>query len=97
MRSTIHTALRRLAAAVGLLLALSAGVAFAAPETVNVNSADAETLAMVLDGVGIVRAAAIVEYREQHGLFQDPYDLANVKGIGDRTIELNESRIRLED
>jgi competence protein ComEA len=89
--------LRRLAGAWGLMLALAAGAAFAAPETVNVNSADAETLAAVLDGVGLVRAAAIVEYREANGLFQDPYDLANVKGIGDRTIELNEERIRLND
>ena len=43
------------------------------------------------------RAQAIVEYRQQHGAFADAYDLANVKGIGDRTIELNEDRIRLRD
>lgn len=81
----------------GLSLALLAQSAFAAPDTVNVNSADAETLAAVLDGVGLTRAEAIVDYRQENGSFADIYDLANVKGIGDRTIELNEERIRLTD
>lgn len=76
---------------------LFANAAFAAPDTVNVNAADASTIAEVLDGVGMSRAQAIVEYRQQHGAFADAYDLANVKGIGDRTIELNEDRIRLRD
>ena len=89
--------LRNLLGTFGLLVLLGGPAAFAAPESVNVNSADAETLAAALDGVGLVRAAAIVEYREQNGLVNDPYDLANVKGIGDRTIELNEPRIRLRD
>ena len=77
--------------------ALLAQAAFAAPDSVNVNSADAETLAAVLDGVGLARAEAIVAYRQENGRFGDIYDLANVKGIGDRTIELNEARIRLAD
>lgn len=77
--------------------ALMAQAAFAAPESVNVNSADAETLAAVLDGVGLARAEAIIAYRQENGRFSDIYDLANVKGIGDRTIELNEERIRLAD
>lgn len=77
--------------------ALMAQAAFAAPESVNVNSADAETLAAVLDGVGLARAEAIIAYRQENGRFSNIYDLANVKGIGDRTIELNEERIRLAD
>ena len=88
--------LRKLAA-IAAAIVLTTQLAFAAPQTVNVNSADAETLAAVLDGVGISRARAIVEYRETHGRFLDLYDLANVKGIGDRTIELNEGRIRVDD
>jgi competence protein ComEA len=88
---------RSFAGVIGLLMLLVGQTAFAAPQTVNVNSADAETLATVLDGVGMARAQAIVEYREQHGGFDDVYDLSNVKGIGDRTIELNEERIRLTD
>jgi len=97
---------KTLAAPRQLLLKLLAGLvcvalystaAVAEPATVNVNSADAATIAEVLDGVGTSRAQAIVEYRQQHGTFADAYDLANVKGIGDRTIELNEDRIRLTD
>ena len=45
----------------------------------------------------LARAKAIVQYRQANGRFGDVYDLANVKGIGDRTIELNEGRIRLKD
>jgi competence protein ComEA len=81
----------------GLVVLLASHSAFAAPETVNINSADAETLAVVLDGVGLARAEAIVEYRNDNGRFVELYDLAHVKGIGDRTIELNEERIRLQD
>ncbi len=68
-----------------------------ADEQVNINTADAPTLARVLDGVGESRAEAIVRYREQHGQFVDVYELANVKGIGERTVELNEARIILKD
>jgi len=80
-----------------LCFALFSQAAFAAPDSVNVNAADAETLAAVLDGVGLARAEAIVEYRQENGRFNDVYDLSNVKGIGDRTVELNEGRIRLTD
>jgi len=37
--------------------------------SVNINSADAETIASVLMGVGVEKAKAIVAYREQHGRF----------------------------
>lgn len=84
---------------VGLGLALM-GAAHAEPEAVevvNINNADAETLAQVLTGVGLARAQAIIEYRRQHGEFQDAYELANIKGIGERTVEQNEHKIRLRD
>lgn len=89
--------LRTLLGALCLTALCLAQSAFAEPDSVNVNSADAETLAAVLDGVGLSRAQAIVEYRNANGSFRDIYDLANVKGIGDRTVELNEARIRLTD
>lgn len=82
-----------------LLLSLSAA-AFAVDDVeapVNINTADAATLAEVLTGVGASRAEAIVRYREQYGNFLDVYELANVKGIGERTVERNASRIVLED
>lgn len=80
-----------------LVSVLGTQPAFAEPDSVNVNTADAATIAEVLQGVGMSRAEAIVAYRDQHGEFADAYDLANVKGIGDRTVELNEDRIRLTD
>jgi competence protein ComEA len=80
-----------------LLTVLYAGAVFAAPESVNVNQADAQTIAEVLKGVGLSRAQAIVEYREQNGDFRDAYELANIKGIGERTVEKNEAKIRLAD
>ena len=61
--------------------------------TVNINQADAETLASVLNGVGISRAQAIVAYREKNGKFYSAEELSAVRGIGKRTVEKNESRI----
>ena len=82
-----------------LLLAglVAAGAAFADIQTVNVNSADAARLAEVLDGVGVKRAQAIVQYRNEQGAFRVPMDLVNVKGIGVDTVERNEAKIRLQD
>lgn len=64
--------------------------------SVNVNTASAEEIATALVGVGLTKAQAIVEYREANGAFQDLYELENVKGIGTRTIDRNESRIRVK-
>ena len=80
-----------------LVAALYAGLVFAAPTSVNVNLADAQTIADVLKGVGLSRAQAIVAYREQNGEFRDVYELSNIKGIGERTVERNEAKIRLKD
>jgi competence protein ComEA len=68
-------------------------LAFAGP--VNVNTADAETLSEELKGVGLSKARAIVEYRKKHGPFQSADDLSLVKGIGDRTVEINRSDIQV--
>jgi competence protein ComEA len=69
-----------------LLLAI-AGLAVA-NDPVDINTADAKTLE-TLNGIGPAKAAAIVAYREQNGPFATVEDLANVKGIGLRTVELN--------
>jgi competence protein ComEA len=60
---------------------------------VNVNTADAETIAAELQGVGLSRAKAIVEYRTANGPFKSADDLIGVKGIGERTLEMNRSNI----
>lgn len=80
-----------------LATVLYASAAIAAPESVNVNAADAQTIAQVLKGVGLSRAEAIVEYRERNGDYRDAYELVNIKGIGERTVEQNEAKIRLQD
>jgi competence protein ComEA len=67
--------------------------AFAGP--VNVNTADAETLSAELKGVGLSKAKAIVEYRKKHGPFQNADDLSLVKGIGERTVDINRTDIQV--
>ena len=62
---------------------------------VNVNTADAETISEELKGIGLSKAEAIVEYREKHGPFRSADDLSLVKGIGERTVELNRADIRV--
>ena len=56
---------------------------------VDINHADAKTLAESLSGVGLVKAEAIVAYRASHGPVLPIEDLAAVDGIGERTIEAN--------
>ena len=68
-------------------------LAFAGP--VDINTADAETLSAELDGVGLAKARAIVEYREKYGPFKTAADLSLVKGIGERTVEINRDNIRV--
>ena len=60
---------------------------------VNINTADAETISQSLQGVGLSKAQAIVEYRQKHGPFKSADDLSLVKGIGERTVELNRANI----
>jgi competence protein ComEA len=73
-----------------LLIALLPQQAFA---QVDINHADAKTLAESLNGVGLVKADAIVAYRESHGPFLHIDDLVAVNGIGERTIEANREAI----
>ena len=58
-----------------------------ATQQVNINTADAATLAGSLRGVGIKKAEAIVAYRSEHGPFKSVDELVNVKGIGDKMLE----------
>lgn len=76
-----------------MAMLLSAGFAWAG--SVNINTADAATLADGLNGVGIKKAQAIVDYRKTHGAFKSMKDLANVKGISDKLIEKNKANIVL--
>lgn len=60
---------------------------------VNLNSADAETLARELNGIGETKAHAIVEYRQANGAFESVDELLEVKGIGEATLEKNRERL----
>jgi len=63
---------------------------------VNINTADAATLARELNGIGLKRAQTIVEYRQKHGPFKSADELALVKGIGAATIAKNRAVIRVD-
>jgi competence protein ComEA len=63
---------------------------------VNINQADAATIADSLVGIGMSRARAIVQYREEHGQFSSLEDLAQVSGVGEATLNNNKDRIRFE-
>ena len=63
---------------------------------VNINSADAATLARELKGIGLKRAQAIVDYRAKNGAFKSADELALVKGIGRQAIDKNRGEIRLD-
>ena len=69
--------------------------AIAAP--VNVNTADAKTIADALAGIGQKKAEAIVKYRTEKGPFKTVDDLTNVSGIGKKTLEKNKNDILLSD
>ena len=62
---------------------------------VDINTADAETISAELNGIGLAKAQAIVEYRQKYGPFKSADDLSLVKGIGDKTVELNRANIRV--
>ena len=63
---------------------------------VDLNTADAETIARELNGVGQARAQAIVDYRNEYGAFQSADELLNVTGIGKFILEANEQNILIE-
>jgi competence protein ComEA len=80
--------------ALALLLGFSITVC---AKPVNVNTADAPTIAASLAGVGIKKAEAIVADREKNGAFKSAEDLKRVSGIGDKTVSANKDDILLED
>ena len=73
------------------LTLLSPLAAWAGP--VNINTADATTLAKELTDIGQSRAQAIVAYREENGAFSSADGLSGVKGVTLRIIELNRANI----
>jgi competence protein ComEA len=88
MIQTLIAPRRLMLAAITLIWALPAAA-------VDLNSADAGTLAEALNGVGEVRAAAIIEYRKENGPFESVGELTEVRGIGSATLEKNRDSLAL--
>lgn len=59
---------------------------------INLNTANESALDS-LPGIGPSKAKAIIEYRNEKGMFKNITDLKNVKGIGDATFEKLKSKI----
>jgi competence protein ComEA len=82
---------RNVLASLLLGYAIQAVAAPGAP--LDINTADAMTLAEVMDGVGPAKAEAIVDYREENGPFSSLDDLVLIKGIGAATLDRNRERL----
>ncbi|HEX4896251.1 MAG TPA: helix-hairpin-helix domain-containing protein [Solimonas sp.] len=85
--------MKKILASFALLLATTA----ASAGMVNINTADARMLDKALEGVGPVKAAAIVEYRSKNGPFKSAEDLKKVEGIGPAIIEANKDNLKIKD
>lgn len=80
-----------------LLAGLVAGFPLSASaEPVDINRADAQTIAANLKGIGVKKAEAIVAHRDANGPFKAPEDLTQVKGIGAHTVDMNRADIRIK-
>ena len=80
-----------------LLLVCFAGTSFipfavAMDGKININTATVEELTQ-LQKVGPTTAERIVAYRDANGPFKTVDDLKNVKGIGEKILELNKDRL----
>jgi competence protein ComEA len=91
-----HMSRKLMTSALAMLMGIAFSMTALAASPVNVNKADAATIAKALDGVGITKARAIVAYRKEHGPFKSVAELANVKGIGPATLAHNKDDIRLK-
>lgn len=70
-----------------LISALTLSCSVFAAQPVDINNADAQALADAIKGVGLKRAVAIVTYRDNNGPFKSVDALADVQGIGEKTIK----------
>lgn len=84
--------MKSLKSTVTAIALLACGAVFAA-EPVNINTADAQSLAEAINGVGLKRAEAIVLHREQNGPFKSVNELVQVRGVGEKSVEKSRDRL----
>ena len=77
-------------------IALLFGSHFALADVVNINTADASTLAANIVGVGEKKALAIVNFRDEHGPFKSVDELTQVKGIGLKLVDNNRENLTIK-
>jgi competence protein ComEA len=77
-----------------LIVTLMPALVWAGP--VDINTADAATIAKELQGIGPNLAQAIVAYREKNGAFRNADELRKIKGIGAKVLERNRANIKLD-
>ena len=63
--------------------------------TVNINTATESELLMI-SGIGPAKAAAIIQYREEHGPYETSEGLMDVSGIGQKTFEKLQHQIKVK-
>ncbi len=80
-----------------LTLCLTLPFNVSAGAMVNINTAPADMLVEMLQGIGPAKAKAIVDYRKANGPFKTVDDLAKVKGIGNSTVTKNLEVIAVDD
>jgi competence protein ComEA len=80
-------------AAIAALVVSSAFSSITMATPVNINTASATQIAEALNGIGLSKAQAIVDYRESYGLFTSADEIVFVRGIGDSTFENNKGDI----
>lgn len=83
------------AAAADPTAAASAKASVRQQETVNINTADVQTLTS-LKGIGQKKAEAIIAWRKTNGNFKTVEQFADVKGVGPAILEANRKMIRVE-
>lgn len=66
------------------------------PQKVNINQAE-EWLLEALPGIGKTKARAIIEYRQQNGIFRDTRELIHVEGIGETLYEEIKDLVTVSD
>lgn len=79
---------------IALVALFVSSLSLAAP--VNINTASASEIADALNGVGMVKAEALIAYRTANGVFTSAEQIVEVRGIGPVTFEKNKDDILIK-